>query len=87
MFQQTPIYQLPGECPVFGLRIPYLPSAQDRILAVNGAMENRSDLLSSTYQGTPGLWWLMADLSVLPDPLTAFVPGALVRFSPAGLPT
>jgi len=55
-------------------------------MKVNGATENRPDLLSFNSQGSPGLWWLLADLTVLPDPLTAFQPGTLVRFSPNGLP-
>lgn len=85
MFQNTPIYQLAGQPPVFGLRIQSVAKKTDRLTKVTGALADRSDLISSYFQGNQGLWWLLADLSGIVDPLLGFKQGTTVRLSPTGL--
>jgi hypothetical protein len=49
------------------------------------ATENRPDTISAFYQGDPALWWLIADLTQMVDPLLQFQMGTQLRFSPNGL--
>ena len=85
MFLSTPVYQLPGQPIVFGLRIQSLPKSTDRLTQVTGALVNRSDLISSYFQGDQALWWLLADLSQIVDPLLEFTQGTNIRLSATGL--
>ncbi len=85
-YQLTPIYTNPADGNlVFGLRIQYVPQDGDRLVNITMATAGRPDTLSSFYQGDPGLWWLMADLSQLVDPILDFQAGTQLRFSPTGL--
>ena len=86
MFQQTPVYANPSDGNlVFGLRIQSVPQTGDRLAKVNMATAGRPDTISAFYQGTPALWWLLADLTQLVDPLLDFQSNTQVRFSPTGL--
>ena len=85
-YQLTPVYTNPEDGNlVFGLRIQLAPQDNDRLVTVTMATENRPDTISAFYQGDPALWWLIADLTQMVDPLLQFQMGTQLRFSPNGL--
>lgn len=79
MFRQTPLYEIDGDL-TFGLRrVTVLPANDDRMLDVVQAMESRLDLLSNDLYGTPHLWWAIAELNALVDPMTEVKIGSQLR--------
>jgi hypothetical protein len=85
MFKGTPVYVSKDGVLDFGLRVPAVRSAQDRIVRINGQFEDRLDLVSAAYQGDSQLWWVIADLSGIIDPLAEIVAGSDLRFNPQAL--
>lgn len=79
MFSKTPVYSEDGVLQ-FGLRVPEVPANGDRVCRVTGPLADRLDLASAIYQSNSELWWVMADLTGMVDPLTETVTGTDLRF-------
>lgn len=79
MFAETPIYEV-GEDIVLGLmRDVVVPDNSDVLYNVPPGGTHRLDLISSTHYGTPHLWWVIARVNNLVDPLLGVVSGAIIR--------
>jgi len=88
MFSATPAYdnvnvEIEGvrqNVIVFGLMVPaVVPDASDILYTVPQAGEGRMDLISQQFYGTPELWWAIAQVNNLNDPLVGFVANQTVR--------
>lgn len=86
MFLKTPVYEEDGVVQ-FGLRVPEVPANGDRVCKATGTLRDRLDLVSAIYQGNPELWWVIADLTNLDDPLTQVEQGTDLRFRPQAAAT
>jgi len=88
MFSATPAYdgveaEVEGsrqKVIVFGLMVDaVVPDATDVLYTVPQAGEGRLDLVSQQFYGTPELWWVIAMVNNLLDPLVGFTVGQTVR--------
>lgn len=69
MFATTPVYEVEDTI-VFGLmRDVVVPDATDVLYDVPPAAEFRLDLISAHFYGTPALWWVLARVNNIEDPL------------------
>jgi len=81
-FRFTPVYR-DADFIRFGLRqTPVYPSSADRTYVVPAHQENRLDLISNAFYGTPELWWVIADANNMSDPMTATPAGTQLRIPP-----
>jgi hypothetical protein len=79
MFSNTPVYEVKGDI-VFGLlRDPVIASPTDQLYVVTQAGEKRLDLVSSLFYGTSHLWWVLALVNNLVDPLVGVSVGTELR--------
>ena len=79
-FTKTPIYDLGPETIVFGLMQPVIvPANTDEVWPMPLAGVPRLDLLSSDFYGVPDLWWVIASVNNINDPLVSVPAGTLVR--------
>ena len=80
MLQTTPVYRVTSVDPstyelvpntydiVTGLiRDPVLADSTDLIFVVDKPNENRLDLISQSFYGTPELWWVLAMVNNMRD--------------------
>jgi hypothetical protein len=80
MFATTPIYDLGGDTVVFGLMQPaVVPSNTDEVWVVPSAGVPRLDLLAADFYGTPELWWVLASVNNILDPLVSVPEGTRIR--------
>ena len=88
MFSATPAYEgvsaeiegVRQNVIVFGLMADaVVPDASDTLYAVPQAGEGRLDLISQQHYGTPELWWVLASVNNIVDPLVGVVAGQVVR--------
>lgn len=80
MFATTPIYDLGGDNVVFGLMQPaVVQSDSDELWTVPSAGVPRMDLLSSNFYGTTHLWWVIASVNNILDPLVSVPAGTRIR--------
>lgn len=88
MFSATPAYEgveseIEGsrqKVIVFGLLVDaVVPDATDILYTVPQAGEGRLDLVSQQHYGTPELWWVIALVNNLIDPLVGFTVGQSIR--------
>lgn len=88
MFSATPAYdgvdaEIEGsrqKVIVFGLLVDaVVPDASDTLYTVPQAGEGRLDLISQQHYGTPELWWVVALVNNLVDPLVGFSAGQTIR--------
>lgn len=88
MFSATPAYEgvdaeIEGsrqKVIVFGLLVDaVVPDATDVLYTVPQAGEGRLDLISQQHYGTPELWWVVALVNNLLDPLVGFTAGTTIR--------
>jgi len=80
MFAKTPIYDLGGDTVVFGLMQPVVvPDATDELWLMPSAGVPRLDLLANDFYGTPQLWWVIASVNNMLDPLVAVPEGTPMR--------
>lgn len=70
MFQNTPVYRN-GENVEFGLlREAVVADSTDKLYIVNQITQDRLDLVSQVAYGTPELWWVIALVNNITDPMT-----------------
>lgn len=79
MYSQTPVYDVNGVI-VFGLMQDVIvPDPSDNLFPMPSEASNRLDLLSQEFYGTPSLWWLLARVNNIVDPLVGAPTGTLLR--------
>lgn len=80
MFMDTPVGKTTEGDIVFGLlRDPVIPDPTDKVYSVPQPGENRGWLISAHCYTTPHLWWVLAMVNGMLDPLTEFTPGRELR--------
>jgi len=79
MFSSTPVYQI-GSDVVFGmLNDPIVADGSDELWPVPASAVPRLDLISNTFYGTPNLWWVIALVNDVLDPLVGVPQGTQIR--------
>jgi hypothetical protein len=69
MFATTPVYEVEDEV-LFGLmKDVIIPDASDTLFTVPPGGVNRLDSISMQFYGTPALWWVIARVNNVIDPL------------------
>jgi nucleoid-associated protein YgaU len=88
MFAATPVYdgisaEVEGtrqKVVVFGLLVdPVVPDATDELYRVPQGGESRFDLISKKFYGVPDLWWVLALVNNIVDPLVGVTVGQNIR--------
>lgn len=78
-YADTPVYNVGGDI-VFGLRREVVVADQtDQLYTVPPAGEQRLDLISEQFYGIPDLWWVIADVNGIVDPLVGPAQGDILR--------
>jgi hypothetical protein len=79
MFATTPVYEVGGDV-VFGLlKDVIVPDASDELFTVPPGGETRLDSISYKFYGTPALWWVLARVNNIEDPLVGVALNATIR--------
>ena len=79
MFQATPNYVVNGY-PVWGLMRPVIfPDPTDQVFTMTMAGQRRLDLVSYVFYQVPDLWWVIAEVNGLVDPLVGVAAGSTLR--------
>lgn len=79
MFMNTPLYSVGVEV-VAGLqRPPAIKDVTDLVYIVPTSGVNRFDLISQLFYGTPDLWWFIAEVNDIVDPLVGVEAGTTIR--------
>jgi hypothetical protein len=80
MFASTPVYEPEPGLLVFGLmQPPVVPDATDFLYTVTSAGVPRLDLIANEQYGTPSLWWVIASVNNIIDPLVSVPQGTTLR--------
>ena len=88
MFANTPAYQdvsveiegVRQNVIVFGMMVDaVVADASDTLFRVPQSAEGRLDLISQKYYGTPELWWVVALVNNIRDPLVGAEVGQTIR--------
>jgi nucleoid-associated protein YgaU len=88
MFASTPVYdgisaEIEGtrqKVVVFGLMVEaVVPDATDELYRVPAGGESRLDLISQKFYGVPDLWWVIALVNNMLDPLVGATTGQNIR--------
>jgi hypothetical protein len=56
-----------------------VPHDSDGWWQVTSVNANRLDIIANMFYGTPQLWWILAAVNDLVDPMIGFVPGQFIR--------
>ncbi len=79
MFAKTPVYEVDSNV-VFGLQIPVVvPNTTDIVYTVPTTGEFRLDLISTQFYSVPDLWWVIASVNNIVDPLVSVPVGTAIR--------
>lgn len=79
MLAATPLYES-DHLVVPGLVVsPVVAADSDSAYVVVQAVENRLDLISTAFYGVPNLWWVIAAVNNLVDPLADVMTGTTLR--------
>lgn len=79
MFATTPVYDSDGEV-VFGLmKDVIIQDASDELYTVPPGGVNRLDAISNKFYGTPALWWVIARVNNVLDPLFGVALNSQIR--------
>ena len=79
MFTNTPVYEVSGTI-VFGLMQPsVVADATDELYVVPPNGVARLDLIANNFYGTPALWWVIASVNNIVDPLLSVPQGTSIR--------
>lgn len=80
MFAKTPVYDLGEGGIVFGLMQPAIMAGDtDELWVVPEAGVHRLDLIANDFYGTPSLWWVLASVNNILDPLVGVPAGTSIR--------
>ena len=75
----TPIYSVDGDIFPGLIRPAVVEDRSDTVYLVTAGGENRLDLISFAQYNTPELWWVIASVNSLVDPLTGIPAGTSIR--------
>lgn len=79
MFADTPVYEIDQNL-VFGLlQDPVIPDQSDQLYVVTQPGVRRLDAISSLFYSTPHLWWVVALVNRINDPLLGVPFGTKLR--------
>ena len=79
MFSKTPVYDVEGTI-VFGLMADVVvPDVTDTLFTVPPGGEHRLDLIAYEFYGVRELWWVIARVNNIDDPLVGVPHGTLLR--------
>ena len=79
MFMATPVYEV-GENIVFGLmQEAVVPDASDTLYTLPSPGAERLDIVSDFFYGTPHLWWVLASVNRIHDPIAGPPTGTVLR--------
>ncbi len=59
-------------------------SLEDKIIKVRAKEEGRLDLIAQRYYGNPKLYWLIAEVNYILDPINEVTVGRELRIPPQG---
>ena len=83
MFAQTPIYEVStgeGNLVVFGLLVDVIvPDPTDILYTTPIGALFRMDLISQSFYGVPDLWWVIARVNGILDPLVGAALNQVLR--------
>jgi len=83
MFAKTPVYEVETEAGkevVFGLMQDVIvPDSTDLVYTVPIGGLFRMDLISQSFYGVPNLWWVIARVNGILDPLAGASLGQVLR--------
>lgn len=79
MLMTTPLYEVGGVVVPGLMTAPVVPHSSDTVYTVTVAGERRLDLISSLFYGTTRLWWVIASVNGLTDPLAGVAHGSQIR--------
>ena len=80
MFTSTPVYDLGAGNIVFGLmQQVVVQDASDELWTVPMAGVARLDLIANEFYGTPALWWVIASVNNILDPMVGVPQGTSIR--------
>lgn len=79
MLSKTPIYSVKGNIVTGLMAPPILPDPSDTLYQVTQMGERRLDLISHLHYGTPELWWVIALVNDLIDPMAGVAAGVELR--------
>jgi hypothetical protein len=79
MFARTPVYDVAGDI-VFGLMADVIvPDITDQLFIVPLEGVNRLDLIADEFYGISQLWWVLARVNNIQDPLVSVPVGTTIR--------
>lgn len=88
MFSATPVYdgisaEIEGtrqKVILFGMMVDaVVPDATDELFRVPAGVDTRLDLISQRFYGVPDLWWVIALVNNIVDPLAGAAVGQNIR--------
>lgn len=79
MFSATPVYQIGSDVVLGLMRDVVIPDASDTLYTVTEPGSSRFDLISNMFYGTCQLWWVIARVNNIMDPLLGVAPGTVLR--------
>jgi len=79
MLSKTPIYSIDGSIVPGLITSPIVSDPTDTLYRITQAGERRLDLISQLHYGTPELWWVLAFVNNLVDPIAGVAAGADIR--------
>ena len=79
MMATTSVYDV-DDTIVFGLmRDVIVPDPSDQLYVIDPTGVNRLDLISAEFYGVPDLWWVLARVNKILDPLVGFAVATQIR--------
>ena len=79
MFSATPVYETEGVIQLGLMQDVVVADASDELFVVPAGGVERLDLISFNFYGTPELWWVVARLNNIQDPLVGAPAGTRLR--------
>lgn len=79
MFRSTPVIRVGGDIVLGLMRAPVAIDQTDAVFEVKQGVTNRLDLISNHFYQTPELWWVIALVNNLFDPMAGFEVGTKIR--------
>ena len=82
-YSDTPVFIAEGRLILSTFNRPtFTPAIENKRYTVTGATQNRLDVISQKFYGTPQLWWLIAFANNIIDPFTEVTAGIRLVIPP-----
>ena len=79
MFATTKVYEVGGVIGFGLMKDVIVPDATDVIYIVPSTAEFRLHLIAALFYGSPALWWVIARVNNIEDPLIGAAVGSQIR--------